>query len=447
VKLSEHVDGFRRALGVRRALDRTLPRHPPPGPINLWRFRQNALALMRAAAPAGDVVRVDLLYRPTLLLQHPDDVAAVFEQPELWLRGEGLVPLLGHNTLTTNGDAWLFNRAAIQPSFHGRMVTRSADRFARVAADAIEAWAPLARAPEPVDLAALAVRLFARHATAAFGFDVTDDEAERLPEVLLRLQRWAFRVVAGGAPRTPQAKADFAVLDGIVARALAATPAAGEPPTLAERLRQDHDVPRETLRDHLLLALIAPSDNPPNGFAFAVWLLARNPEHQDAVRAEVARVLGDEPPTAEALDALPLLERTLQEAMRLLPPVWFLARTAQADTTLRGFRVPAGTMAFPSAWFVHRHPSAWERPEVFAPDRFLPAAVAARSRHAYLPFGSGPRMCIGARFATLEMRALLAAFLRRFRALSAGPEPLPLEGTFALRSTVGVPVRLAPVTP
>lgn len=93
MKLVEHVEGFRRALGVRRALDRTLPRHPPPGPLNLWRFRQNALALMRGAAPAGDVVRVDLLYRPTLLVQHPDDVATIFEQPDLWLRGEGLVPL------------------------------------------------------------------------------------------------------------------------------------------------------------------------------------------------------------------------------------------------------------------------------------------------------------------------------------------------------------------
>ena len=432
---------------MRRGLDRTIPRHAQPSAVNLWRFRTNAFDLLRAAAPQGDVVRVDLLYKPTLLVQHPDDVATIFEQPELWLRGDGLVPLIGHNTLTTNGDAWLFNRQAIQPSFHGRMTARAADAFATVAAEAIEGWAPLARSSEPVDLARLAVSLFARHATRAFGFQVNDDEAERLPEVLLRLQRWAFKVVAGGAPRTAQARDDFAVLDGIVARALDTTAPPGEPPTMAERLRQDHAVERATLRDHLILALVAPTDNPPNGFAFAVWLLSRNLEHQEAARAEVARVLGEGPPTVEALDGLPLLERTVQESMRLLPPVWFLARTAQADTTLGGHRVPAGTLVFPSPWFVHRHASAWARPEVFEPDRFLPAAVAQRSRYAYLPFGSGPRMCPGQRLATLEMRAVLAMFLRRFRALPAGPDTLPLEGTFALRSTVGTPVRLAPVAP
>lgn len=442
MKLIEHVDGFRRALGVRRAFDRGIPRHAPPGPVNLWHFRTNALALMKRVAAGGDVVRVDLLYKPTVLVQHPDDVAAIFEQPDLWQRGEGLVPLIGHNTLTTNGDAWLFNRQAIQPSFHGRQVGKAADAFAALAEPVVEGWGRHARSPEPVDLSRLAVGLFARHATTAFGFQVTDDEAERLPEVLLRLQRWAFKVVAGGAPRTAQARDDFAVLDGIVARALAATAPPGAPPSMVERLRQDHAVDRERLRDHLLLALVAPSDNPPNGFAFAVWLLSRNLEHQDAARAEVDRVLGDGLPTAEALDHLPLLERTVQEAMRLLPPVWFLARTAQADTTIRHHRVPAGTMVFPSAWFIHRHPSAWDAPEQFRPDRFLPAEVERRSRYAYLPFGSGPRMCIGSRFATLEMRAVLALFLRRFRALPAGPAELPLEGTFALRSTVGVPVQL-----
>lgn len=440
MELTDHVEGVKRALALRRKLDPALPRHPRTGVENLLRFRANPWALLNAAARRGPVVRVDMLYKPTIVVHHPHDLAAILEQPEVWLRGDGLVPLIGRNTLTTNGPEWLFNRQAIQPSFHPRMVDRASGAFAPAVAEAIEAWGGLA-GPEPVDAAFHAVRLFARHATAAFGLEVTDAEADQLPDALLRLQRWAFRVVAGGAPRTDRVDADFGLLEGIVARSLATPPRPGEPPTLVERLRQDHAVDRATLRDHLLLALIAPADNPPNAFAFLLWLLARNPAHQEAARAEVRAVLGSGP-LAGPLPDLPLVDRTIQEGLRLLPPVWWLARTAHADTVLRGHRIPAGTMAFLSIWLAHRHPEIWKDPEVFQPDRFLPEAVEARHRAAWLPFGAGPRMCIGTRLATQEIRLVLALFLRRLRALPAGPDALPLQGYFALRSKVGLPIRL-----
>lgn len=445
MKLTEHLDGLRASLAQGRSIDARLPRLPRSPVVNLWTFRDNALDLMRAAAAVGDVVRVDILYKPTVFVQHPEAVREIFERPEVWRRGEGLVPLIGRNVLTTNGDAWRFNRQMIQPSFHPQMTDRASLGFAREAAGALDAWGPLARANAPIDVARHAVRLFARWATRAMGFTLTDAEADRFPDALLRLQRWGFRVVAGGAAPSAQAVEDMALLDGIIARALTTPAPPNEPPSYLERLRQDHEVDRAGLRDHLMLALIASADNPPNVFAFTAWLLARNPTHQDAARAEVAAVLGRETPTPEALERLPLLERIVQESMRILPAVWFLARIAEADTELRGYRVPAGTMAFPSPYFVHRHPSIWDAPEVFRPDRFLPAEVERRPRHAYLPFGAGPRMCVGARLATQEIRTLLALFLQRFRALPAGDGPLPLEGFFALRARNGVPLRLAAV--
>lgn len=442
MKLLDHLDGLRAAATIWRALDPDLPRLPGSPVSLLRRFRANAWALLDAAAGRGPVVRADLLYKSTLIVQHPDAFAAVFEQPDLWLRGDGLVPLIGRNTLTTNGEAWAFNRRAIQPSFHPRMTARAADDFSERAEAIVDGWTDAATAGRTVDLAELAVRLFARLGPRAFGIEVTDDEADRLPEALLRTQRWAFRVLAGGARRTAQAAADLALLEGIVARALQAPAPSDAPPSLVERLRQDHAVARDTLRDHLMLLLIAPTDNPPNAFAFLGWLLSRHPAHQEAARAEVQAVLGDGPVTAEAIEHLPLLDRVLQESLRLLPPVWWLARNAVQDTVLDGFRVPAGTLAFTSIWRVHRDPDFWERPEIFDPDRFLPAAIEARHRFAWLPFGVGPRTCIGTRFATTEIRILLAHFLRRFRALPAGPATLPLHGAFALRSQIGVPVRL-----
>lgn len=445
MKLSEHLSGFRAAKTQARALDPALPSLARSPVANLWTFRQNALDLMRAASAVGDVARVDLLYKPTVFVQHPDAVREIFEQPEVWRRGEGLVPLIGRNVLTTNGDEWLFNRQMVQPSFHPQMTARASTAFARDAAGAIEAWRSHAGSGAPFDVARHAVRLFAKWATPQFGFQLTDAEADRYPDALLRLQRWGFQRVAGGTTTSAQTTEDMALLDGIIARALATPAVSGEPPTYLERFRQDHDIDRARVRDSLMLALIASADNPPNVFAYTTWLLARNPTQQEAARAEIASVLGREAPTVDALERLPLLERVVQESMRILPAVWFLARIAQSDTVLRGYRIPEGTMAFPSPYFVHRHASTWDAPEVFRPDRFLPAEVEKRSRYAYLPFGSGPRMCVGARLSTLEIRMLLVLFLQRFRALPSGDGPLPLEGFFALRSRGGVPVRLAEV--
>jgi cytochrome P450 len=360
----------------------------------------------------------------------------------LWLRSDGLVPLIGRNTLTTSGEEWWANRQRMQPSFHPRQVDRGVAPFAAGAAEAIGAWRDFAASGALVDMAMEGMRVVVRYGTRPFGFDVTADEARELPEAVLRAQRWGFRRVVGGMPVTPQSRRDIGLLASIVRRAIDAPPSASGAPSYAERLRQDHDVPREALRDHLLLALLAASDNPPNTFAYTIWLLARHPEIQEAVRREVRATLGQELPTAEALEAMPLLQRVVWESMRILPGIWMVMRRATRDTTLRGVRVPKGAMVLPLPYYIHRHPDFWPDPERFDPDRFLPDAVAARPKSAFIPFGSGPRMCIGARLATQEVRAMLAVFLQRFRAFDPPDAVLPLEGGFALRSRTGVRVRL-----
>lgn len=262
-----------------------------------------------------------------------------------------------------------------------------------------------------------------------------------MPDALLRLQMWAFARLAGGNPETRAVRADMALLDGIIERSLDTPAPAGAPPSYLERLRQDRDVPRERLRDHLMLVLIASSDNPPNGLAFVLWALAGAPDWQEAARAEVDGVLGGAHPTPADLDRLPLLERIVDEGLRLFPPVWMLARNAVRDTELGGHPVPAGALALPAPWFVHRHPNHWQDPERFDPDRFLPARAAGRHRLAYLPFGAGPRRCIGTRLALQQMRLTLAMLLQRFT-FARGGEALRLRGNFALRAIGGVPMRL-----
>lgn len=439
---------LRSSIRARRDFDPTIPSLPGiPGlaaAANFVRFRDNALDVLQRADAIGDIVRVDLLHKATCFVKHPDAIATMFDSQDVWQRGEGLVPLIGRNMLTTNGAEWSTSRQLAQPSFHPKMTERAADAFARAAAAELdEVWSALAASGAEVDLAQQTVRLFARHATRAFGLDVRPDEAQRFPEVMLRLQRWAFCVVAGGQLRTPQVDADMGVLEGIIERALATESPPGEPPSYLERIRQDMAVDRASLVAQLMLTLIAPADNPPNAAAFALWVLATHPSHEGALRREIGAVLGGAIPTADALERMPLLDRVMQETLRLYPVVWMLLRFPRIDTELLGRRIPAGTPVWGAPYFVHRHPRYWDEPTVFRPDRFLPDAVAKRHRHAYFPFGAGPRMCIGSRLATREARMMVAMFLQRFRFVPRDTS-LQLEGLFGLRAKGGLPGRIVP---
>lgn len=433
-----HLAGFRSALGQRKRFDPAIPLvagQPLIG--SLAHFRKDAFGTLRAAGDQGDLVRVDFAYRRTVLTKHPDAISALLESPDDWERTTGLAPLLGKNVLTTIGDEWSANRSMAQPSFHQRIVAAAATEFARESGALLDAW-PARAKNGVVDVAQEAMRTFALLAPRAFGLSMTPAEAQLFPAVVQRLQHWGFLVVAGGAPRTKQVEEDLSFLYTIIDRALDTPPPPNAPPSFLERLRQDRQIERSALRGHLILMLIASADNPPNTLAFTIWLLTQHPTYADLLRAELA---GAGEPSAEELDALPLLDQVLSESMRLYPPVWFLARNARRDTELLGRSIPEGTMAFVSTWHAHRHPAYWERPEEFDPSRFASEQVEKRHRYIYVPFGMGQRRCIGSRIARLEMKVVLSQLLRRFR-ITPGAAELPLEGTFALRARGGVPVRL-----
>ncbi len=441
-QLAELAKGVKR----RRVVDATvplLPGLPLVGSIVDW--RTDAFQTVAKAMQLGDIARMNILHDTVFFVKHPDAVERLLESSDVWQRTEGLAPLIGRNMLTTNGDEWLGYRQMAQPHFHPRMVDRSATSFATDVAPLLADWTRFSASGRSIDLAAEAIRLFARASAPRFGFHVSRQEAERWPEVISMLQHWAFRAISGGSRRTSTIDEGMAFLDAIIDRSLEQPAPAHEPPSLLERLRQDKSVVERSVCDQLRLFLIAMADNPPNAFAYVVRTLACNPRWEEAVRAEIDTVLGDALPTPEAVETLPLLDRVVKETLRLFPPVWILARRPKVETELLGHVVPAGTLTIAAIYHAHRHATAWPDPETFDPDRFLPEAVASRHRFAYAPFGAGPRMCIGSRFATLQIRTLLVMFLRRFRARVEDAGPLPLEGHFALRSRTGIRVQLEAV--
>lgn len=163
------------------------------------------------------------------------------------------------------------------------------------------------------------------------------------------------------------------------------------------------------------------------------------------MHAELDRVLGGREPQWQDFAKLAYTRMILQESMRLYPAVHTLAfRQAQQHDTICGMRVPRGSMVTIIPWLIHRHRSHWENPDRFEPERFLPEASARRDRLAYIPFGFGPRICIGASFAMTEAVLILATLAQRFRFRVAPGSRVEPQAVFTLREKNGMKMQLEP---
>ena len=158
--------------------------------------------------------------------------------------------------------------------------------------------------------------------------------------------------------------------------------------------------------------------------AWALYLLANSPSDQETARQQARAQLGDRAAEAQDLDAMPFITQVLEEAMRLYPPVGLLARTVVADDELCGRTMKAGDLLFLPVWALHRHEMWWERPALFEPGRFAPGI--RRDKYQYLPFGAGPRVCVGANFAMMQAGIILATLVARFRFTPADHGPRPI---------------------
>jgi cytochrome P450 len=195
----------------------------------------------------------------------------------------------------------------------------------------------------------------------------------------------------------------------------------------------------------VLTLLFAGHDTTTSTVSFLVYELARSPEWTARLAAERDEVCGNREPTAEELfGGLPLLTRAIDETLRLYPPAWIGPRRAARDFEFKGVRVPAGLPVTYSSWVSHRLPEVFEDPDRFDPDRFEPERRARWPRGAYVPFGMGPRVCIGKRFGYTEVHAIAAALLRRFRFELPAGHRMRIHQAPTLSPKGGLPVRLLP---
>ena len=194
------------------------------------------------------------------------------------------------------------------------------------------------------------------------------------------------------------------------------------------------------LRDEIVTLFLAGHETTAIALTCALHALAAHPDVAARVHAEIDATLGDRPAESADLSRLKLLDAVVRETMRLYPPAWIIGREAVKPIDLPGAHIPAGSQILISQWVMHRDARWFPEPTTFRPDRWLDGSTASLHRHAYIPFGGGPRVCIGNHFAMLEAVLILATYLQRLEVALAPDTTLKLAPSVTLRPTE--PVRL-----
>ena len=376
--------------------------------------------MLDGARVHGDVVRFHLGPIVAHLVNDPALVAQVLQSHarhyDKQTRSTAAIrAICDDSLLTANGRAWETRRHLIQPAFHRQRVSQLVDTMTACIGARLSTW----QAGAPFDVASEMMRLtFVIAGKAILGADVSAESASVEQAIGFMLERayarWGRVAPLPGwvpSPEQVRFRRARASVDRIVSRIIAEhRAAAAPPPDVLTMLMDARDPDTGTrfsdaeLRNEAITMLLAGHETTASALSWTFALLATHPEAEARVRAEVADVLGQRPPTLDDLARLTFTTQVIQEAMRLYPSIWAIERRAVSDDVLGGFAIPAGSSVIISPYVLHRHPRFWPNPERFDPTRF----DGPKPLPAYLPFGAGPRYCVGSEFAMLEARLVVA---------------------------------------
>ena len=343
-----------------------------------------------------------------------------------------LVPLLGDGMLTIDGAYHKRARRIMLPAFHREQIAKATDTMVEEAGRALEEWHDGATLDLYEWTRTLAMRIAMR---ALFGFDPDHKTrrgttvAEEFENALSFYATDYIRQVSR-APRSPYQRMQAArkLLDEVVFEEIAARRESGAQGSdvlsllLAAEDEDGSKLSDQELRDQVVTLLFAGHDTTTSTITFLLYELARHAAELGPLEAEVDEVLGGSAPQAAQLTGtgLPGLEMAIDETLRLYPPAWIGPRRAVEDFEFAGHHVAAGAPVNYCSWASHHLPDVFEDPEEFRPQRFTAEGRAAMPKGAYVPFGGGSRTCIGMRFGQMEVRAIAAMILARWRV-----EPVP----------------------
>lgn len=370
----------------------------------------------------------------------------------------GLKVVLGDGLLTSEGDKWRKQRKLSQPAFHRDRLEGFARTMAQSTRDMLGRWTREG-STAVFDIHHEMMRLtFRIVGLTLFSSDV-DGDAKEVGAAMEVAMHWANDYAESlvrvppfvPTPANLRFKRAMKTIDDVVYRLIRERrQAADKGDDLLGMLMEATDdgtaMNDQQLRDEVITMVLAGHETTANLLSWTFRLLSQHPDIERRVREEAVRVLGDREPGLEDVKPLDYTRRVLDEALRLYPPAWMFERQAVEDDVLGGYPIAKGSIVGFCPYVLHRHPGHWENPEGFDPDRFLPERSQKRPRYAYLPFGGGPRTCIGNHFAMMEAQIILAMVLREHRIELDPSHPVVLDPVITLRPRHGIHVRRRPAS-
>lgn len=398
--------------------------------------------------------------QPMMATKDPDIIRHVLQKNHRNYRKTPMIfdklrRFLGNGLLTSEGPYWLQQRRLIQPGFHRQRLQALVEIMNEVIVQTEPRDLRTNVHDQGVDVYPMMMRLaFDIVTRSLFSTAVSEEKLNLLSNSLTTLQSFLVQQI-----RQPYLNPWFR-LSGQLQKHIALSKEADE--VLLDMIRQrrseqkeKHDLLQmllearyedtgEGMSDQQLLEetnilITAGHETSANALSWTFYLLAQHPEKQERLRAELQDILGESSPTFADLPQLTYTTQVIEEAMRLYPPAWVTDRQAVEDDQIKGHTIPAGTMVVLVIYALHRDPTFWESPERFMPERFAPAARKQMSaNYSYLPFGGGPRLCIGNSFAMMEMQLVLAHYLRKYKLKLATTEQVEMLPLVTLRPKNGV---------
>lgn len=335
---------------------------------------------------------------------------------------------LGKGLLTTHGEPWRTQRRLIQKGFDRRQLDALSVIMQDSLAESMQRF-DQEIANGPVDIYPQLMKMtFSMVARSLFGARLKDEDIELVSHTICTVQEFIVRqtlqpylnpwfAVSGELRRHEEMRAQA---DGVLMSYIQQRRNSGEPGTdLLQTMMDARYSDGEGMSDELVLSesmqlLVAGHETSSNGLSWLLYLLRSNPGCLERVRQEFDSVLGDQPLGPMDMPKLEFTTQVIQEGLRLYPPFWMIDRLAVADDRVGDVEIPAGSTVIVHVYGAHHARNHWENPESFDPERFVKGSEKLRTPFTYLPFGGGPRVCIGNHFAMLQMLMILSNLLRNY---------------------------------
>lgn len=444
-------------------------RRLPPGPkgvpvmgVGLEMQKDIVGKLMEGFRTYGNIVRFPIPRFEIYLLAHPDDVKHVLQEnnknyPKIPLVDNKFKRISGEGLLTASGPHWMKQRRLSQPAFHRQRIAGFGTIMTDTTAKALERWQRVADTGQTLDmryemmrisLDVMSETLFAADMSAHADM-VSEAVSVMFEHTHTRLNAVVDPPLNVPIPSNRRFLRSRENLDRMVYDLIRERRQRKDAKDTGEFLSILMDVRDEDtgagmsdveIRDEIMTFIFAGHETVSTGLTWVLVLLSQHPGVRRRMHAEIDAVLGGRTPTPEDVPKLRYTSMAIDEAMRLYPPIWLIARQPLEDDEIGGYHVPAGTFVFVPPYVVHRNPEFWTNPEGFDPERMAPEAQQGRHRYAYYPFGGGPRKCIGDYFGLLEMQLVVPMLLQSFDLELVPGHPIEAQPAVSLRVKDGLPM-------